>query len=316
MAFRDVSDKVDALRHIVGAEELAEENKEKGRVIAQLRKEKVDLSVLHEYELRQKDDTMASLENMLNIANQRNILYNGDTYDPEGFEALVDEKFNEEVERRIKKAARKMYKADIDGLVRDEVERYPECRSGTRRIIDTAVNKKTATILKSRPLWPAWFTEYFSKQVRIEANRLKDQEYWITVETGVNEKLETIKDWEWRIYLDAYWSREVEPRLREKLQNLIISLQETFEIPCKRCGEVIEFRLTPDNLADTIRGKPVTIVCQYCRGVLGRPYRFKVGLGEILWYLTEGWISRQHAPRTIDMKWRKVESGDKEESET
>ena len=87
-------------------------------------------------------------------------------------------------------------------------------------------------------------------------------------------------------------------------------------MPCKKCGEVISFRLTPDTLADAIRGRPVTITCLYCSGFRGRPYRFKIGLGEILWHLTYGWVSAKAAPEIIKVIVRKVESDDKGETGT
>ena len=116
MAFRNVEDKINALRHIVGAEKIAEENKDKDQTIAKLKTEMKHQNEIHLKELQQKDKILMGLTFELEQANQRNITYNKKNYSPVAFEALIDSRFSEKTERKIKTRVQRLFNANIDNL--------------------------------------------------------------------------------------------------------------------------------------------------------------------------------------------------------
>lgn len=287
MAFRNVEDKINALRHIVGAEKIAEENKDKDQTIAKLKTEMKHQNEIHLKELQQKDKILMGLTFELEQANQRNITYNKKNYSPVAFEALIDSRFSEKTERKIKTRVQRLFNANIDNLVRKEIAKYPNCRNDTTRVIETQVAQKIDTILYNKANWPPRFHNYLSVEARKEATRLKNNDYYMEVDQGAAKRLEELKNGAWRRYIDNYKASSLTPFLQNSIRQQIISLQEVFEVNCPKCGNVITFQLTNDNLSGLVNDRPAKITCMYCKGFWG-PTTFPINLGQVFWALTTG----------------------------
>ncbi|TFH13581.1 hypothetical protein E4H04_11720 [Candidatus Bathyarchaeota archaeon] len=313
MAFSNVEDKIKALRHIVGAERIAEANRERDETIARLKADMKEQDMKHFRELQQKDETIRMLTYELEVANQRNMTYKDDVYTPVTFEALVDSRFNEKTDKRIKREAQRLYFANIDSLVKKEIDKYPDCRPETKEIIDTQVASKVDSVLYYRANWPPSFKDYFSVEARKEAHRLKNSDYRVEVEQGVEEKLWELRNGALQRYIENYVTKSLTPFLRNSLMQQIVSLQKVFEVPCPKCGKVIIFQLTNDTLSGLVMGRPATITCMYCKGFWG-PTTFQLNLGHIFWALTDGY--RSTLTETILMNVKKKEQSNSEKTET
>ena len=301
MAFTNIEDKVDAIRHIVGAEKIAQDNRRKDEIIARLKAEREEQDRKHILELSQKDEVITRLMSALEEADQRYTVYEKKKYTSKSFQALVDAKFDEQVENRVKEEAQQLYNVNIDSLVKNEIGRYPDCRIETKQVIDTWVNEKVNHLLYNRADWPQEFSEYFWSEARILADRLKDRDYIDDVDQGVEKKLWELRNGAWQRYINNYIEYNLTPFLRNNLAQQVIALQEVFEAPCPRCGNIIQFRLTLDSLSDLVKGKPVKVRCMYCRGFWG-PTTFNIDLGKVFWYLTDGYPSTQTETIIVEAK--------------
>ena len=288
MTFEKIQDSLQGLRNIVGADALYEENQKQRREIARLEKKIVDDEAAHKRLVEAKEREISTLQKELTEENRLTIKYDKKSYTPKTFDALINQRFNENVRQLIIERASEMYNKNRTRLMSTEVTKYPDdCSEDTRKIIEARVSKETDRILYNAKEWPPRFKKYVSDQVRIRANELKNQEYLYEVEAETNRKLETLKRGQWRLYLEEFRRNILTPYLRESFREQLSSIVEPFEAPCPKCGKINTFILSPDNVAALIKGKPVWFECDYCRGFF-RQTAFKLSLGDILWYLKKG----------------------------
>jgi hypothetical protein len=139
VAFEHVEEKIQALRNIVGSDQLVEDIQMRDEIIAMLRSELRKSNESHKQELQNKDIVIQRLEQELTKEKQRRIKFNKKKYTTEEFELLVEVEFNQKQLKRIKDSAVELYNANIDALVQKEINRYPNGRLETKRVVDASV---------------------------------------------------------------------------------------------------------------------------------------------------------------------------------
>jgi hypothetical protein len=216
------------------------------------------------------------------------------------FARLVTSEAKKENQEAIVIRANGLARIKIPLFVEAEIAKYPDnCRQATREIIDAKVSQKNDAILYDESLWPANFREMVSARTRLDAEKLKNRDYYLAVNQAAMDRLEALRNGEWYRYLFNYCRDTLTPFLRDSLRNIVISLQEVFKVSCFKCGNVTQFRLTPDTLAGLVSGRTVKIPCSYCRGFWG-PTTISFNLGQVFWALTDEQGSMFQEPRMIE----------------
>ncbi|MFC1803115.1 hypothetical protein ACFL0D_04010 [Thermoproteota archaeon] len=324
MTDKDIQDALNRFKDLQEAPRLRAFVAEQQEMLAEKDRQIEKMEQAHDEEVASLHYTIFQLQHKLDSEMEKNkelestlIQVGKKKFSLKEFDRLVKKKVKAEMDDQIQARSIELAMSKAPLFAQADVNKYPDhCSQETKRTIDAQIAKGMDEILYDEFNWPQQFREYFSSVVRVEAERLKDSDYHNDLERDVEMKLEAMRNGAWREYIENFWWNTLTPFLRNSFRNQIISLQEVFEISCPKCGNMNQFRLTPDTLAKLIVGRTIKIPCSHCSGVF-RQTMFQVSLGQILWAIIDGHESIVQEPRAVDgmiiYKARKIEEPEDEE---
>jgi len=174
----------------------------------------------------------------------------------------------EEIERKAQQKfetqALNLTKKELDRLLQLPSEKRPET---LKKLMEKEIDLNVNQILKIHSLWPPWFKVDTSKRILREANRLKNSDYYTSINVAVKKK----KREEWQPYLEKYTRDTIIPYLMNITINKFIkeNAQRTLTLPCDKCGMITPIKLSPEVLTKLFQDVTYRIKCKnsQCKGI-------------------------------------------------
>jgi hypothetical protein len=278
-------DRINALRNIVGADQLQDTiNRQQGK-IKQLEEQMRNNKKAFQHQLKIKMTKIQGLQQQVNDLDKIRTTYHENEYNLSEFQTLVKCASEEYQQKMLEKEAKSKAKELLPMLVRETVRNYLssypyESPPELVAVVNRLQEKETKLILKNEKLWPTFFKQAVDKQIKQGISQGIDAEFQKQVEHGAQTKLKQLVQSEWPSYTKRYF----DPFFKQKFSEQLAQLSQTLQTVCPKCNYTQGLVLSETGIAELMTTGRTRVQCMNpsCRGWFNSKTTYPISLAGII----------------------------------
>jgi hypothetical protein len=280
-----IKDRINALRNIVGADQLQDTiNRQQGK-ITQLEEQMRNNKKAFQHQLKIKMTKIQDLQEQVNDLDKIRTTYHENEYSLSEFQTLVKCASEEYQQKMLEKEAKSKANELLPMLVRETVKNYLssypyESPPELVAVVNRLQEKETELILKNEKLWPTFFKQVVVKQIKQGISQGIDAEFQKQVEQGAQTKLNQLVQSEWPSYSKRYF----DPFFKQNFSEQLAQLSQTLETICPRCNWTQALSLSETGIAELMTTGRTRVQCMNprCRGWFNSKTTYPITLAGII----------------------------------
>ena len=276
---------MNALRNIVGADQLQDTiNRQQGK-IKQLEEKMLNNENIFQHQLKSKKDQIQSLQQQVDDLDNIRMNYSENEYTLSDFQTLVkcaSAEYQQKIlEEEVKGKAKELLPEFARETIRNYLSSYPyESPPELVEVIKLLQEKETKLILKNEKLWPNFFKQAVVKQIKQGISQGIDAEFQKQVEQSAQTKLRQLVQSEWPSYTIRYF----DPFFKHTFSEQLAQLSQTLETVCPKCNCTHDLLLSETGIAELMTTGRMNVQCMnpHCRGWFNSKTTYPITLAGVI----------------------------------